>query len=337
MAANKHTILAGCVNLDESINLRHEAPRDKDFQDSVVLVWWDPGNSIGGFHRLGHESNPEGNKVALWTNITTPTGIFKRTQSKPLRKKDILPSGGFGSGDDTCTVEFKNGQHIWNIEEPDEELKLHIVHKDTGPHVDCYPKRAITDTFAAGHLDIPGVVTGTMTHKGETYEIKNGFSIRDRGWGVRTWNRAVLSHRWVAGSAGPDFGVVIVAWHGADDSYSKFGWVVSNNMVKAAKSIDILAYKEDDSLTNRGGKTQIELVDGKSYVIEWKPVSKAFVTWHHDLAVVDRLCSFKAFETTEGKEYHGFGDFENSSNMHHGSRKPSFVIDAVIETGFTST
>ncbi|KAJ3546363.1 hypothetical protein NM208_g2043 [Fusarium decemcellulare] len=312
------TSVAPCLEVGDEALVRLKPSADENYQDSVVLVWWDAANQIGGFHRLGHEvSKEKGNFATLWTNIVTPTGIFKRTQSIPLREQDNLPGGGFGCGDDTCTVEYKDGQHIWTINEPDQGLTARLVHKDTGPH----------DT------DIPGVLTGTLTHAGKTYQIRNGLSIRDHGWGVRIWGAALLSHRWIVGTAGSDFSIIIVAWHSADDQYAKFGWVVRNKVVTAAKAIDIATYVEDDSPTNRGGKTEVELVTGEKYVINWEPVAKAFLAHHRGVSNLDRLCSFKA--VGDGKEFNGFGDYENTANISAGTRKPSLMISSVNQDGFT--
>ncbi|RSL38915.1 hypothetical protein CEP53_014467 [Fusarium sp. AF-6] len=223
-----NTIIAPCLEVGDDGLVRQKPTAAENYQDSVVLVWWDPDNHIGGFHRLGHEiSENSGSSATLWTNIVTPTGIFKRTQSIPLRKEDSLPGGGFGSGYDT------------------------------------YTKSSVTETFAAGHTDIPGTVTGTLTHEGKTYQVIKGLSIRDHGWGVRNWGSALLSHRWIVGTAGPDFSIVIASWHSADDQYIKFGWFVRNNIVTAAKAIDIVTYVEDESLSNRGRRTEVELVTGQ--------------------------------------------------------------------------
>ncbi|KAH8664747.1 hypothetical protein BGZ61DRAFT_484577, partial [Ilyonectria robusta] len=100
-----------------------------------------------------------------------------------------------------------------------------------------------------------------------------------------------------------------------------------------AKSIDVVTYMEDDSLTNRGGKTELELVSGEKFIVEWTPVAKGFVSWYRGIACVDRLCSFKAMG--EGKVFSGFGDYESTSNIHAGDRKPSLLVNGVISDGLT--
>ncbi|KAF7548893.1 hypothetical protein G7Z17_g6764 [Cylindrodendrum hubeiense] len=193
----------------DETKVRQSPGPTSNWQDSVVLVWWDDENKIGGFHRLGHEPNRStGGEAIIWTNIVTPTGIFKRVQTNTLREADKLPGGGFGSGDDTCSVEYVDGDHIWTIDEPEQAITARIVHRDTGPNVDCFPKRgSMEKDFSTAHFDIPGRVTGQLTFSGRKYDIK-GLSLRDHGWGNRDWGESAYSHRWLVGTAGESFSFI---------------------------------------------------------------------------------------------------------------------------------
>jgi hypothetical protein len=54
-------------------NIRRKPGPSKHLQDSVVLAWWDKANSMGGFHRLGHQPNyGGGDTISLWNNLNTP-------------------------------------------------------------------------------------------------------------------------------------------------------------------------------------------------------------------------------------------------------------------------
>lgn len=193
---------------------------------------------VGGFHRIGHEPHVEdGGRVVLWNVLVGPEGMQKRVQYVPLRKEDLLESGGFGGGDDTCRCEYIDGEHIWTIKE--DGVTARLAFKDFGPNVDCFPKRGIMkEGFSTVHFDIPGTVSGTMKMKGSEYIIK-GLGIRDHGWGPRDWS-TVYSHRWAVGTCGPEFSFFAVLWHAIDDTISNFGWIVRGDNVTMAKSVDIL-------------------------------------------------------------------------------------------------
>ena len=50
----------------------HPHGTEPNWQESVVLVWWDLKQSIGGYLRIGHEPNHNGGEAVIWTNFITP-------------------------------------------------------------------------------------------------------------------------------------------------------------------------------------------------------------------------------------------------------------------------
>ncbi len=306
-------------------HLRQQPSSQEHWQDSVVLVWWDAANAIGGLHRIGHEPNVKGGgQVAQWTCLISPQGIYKATRYQPLREADRLPDG-FGGGDDGCRYQFRDGRHIWTIDT--DEVSAVLGQTDFHDTIDCYPKKgSLADDFAPAHFDIPGAVTGTLKVKGREYQV-NGLGVRDHGWGPRDWN-SILSHRWVAGTTGPDFGFIVVSFHSVDDVIASFGWISRAGKITFAKKVDILAYIEADAATNRGGHLHIELADGEVIELECTPVAKGLASYHHGVCCMDVLCKF----SYQGVE--GFCDFESTSNIQHGKRRPGKFTNAIIEDGF---
>ncbi|OCL15385.1 hypothetical protein AOQ84DRAFT_370422 [Glonium stellatum] len=314
----------------DEINVRQKPGPAANWQDSVVLVWWDEENSVGGFHRLGHEPNVEGGgRVTLWTNLISPDGIFKRTQSISLRENDLLPNGGYGSGDDTCAFEFLNGEHIWTINDTDASAR--IIFNDHGPNIDCFPKKgAMSTEFATAHFDIPSHISGTITMKGKDYKLQ-GLGLRDHAWGPRDWGNTVYSHRWVCGTCGPVCSFIAVAWHSTGDKIADFGWVVRDGQVTMAKEIDLLTYMEMDSCINRGRRVRFTLTTGEVLDVECNAVpTKGLVCYYNDIACADRICKFQC-----SNGYSGFANFECSSNIQFGKRRPVKLVDGVMENGFT--
>lgn len=297
-----------------------------NWQDSVVLTWWDSGNEVGGFHRIGFEPNhPDGPKIALWSHLASPQGTYKRVEVLPLRDEDRLDNGGFAAGD-TCRYEFQDGLHVWTI--ADDEVNGVIRLRDFHAHVECYPKdSSLTEEFANIHTDIPGGIEGEMNMGGAHYTLK-GLGFRDRGWGVREWDY-LLSHRWVAGTLGEDIGFLALSYYGADDTLAAFGWIVRNDTVYYAKRVDIVTYTEIDSVSNRGGHVTLELNSGETFEIECRKVApQSFVSYHHDICCVDTLC-----EARWGGRV-GFCDFESSGNIQAGKREPRRFFAAAADNGF---
>jgi hypothetical protein len=312
--------------VSDDINYYQPSGADKDWQDSVVLTWWDAKNQIGGLHRIGYEPNVDGGpKIALWTHITSPVGDYKNVVFIELREEDRLENGGFGAGD-TCKYEFINGQHVWTIK--DEKISAVLRHDDFHANVECYPKNSnVSEDFANVHTDIPGAVTGELNVDGKHYEV-DGLSFRDRGWGVRDWNY-LLAHRWVAGSFGKDFGFLALSFYASDESIASFGWIVRGDTVTYAKVVDIVTHVEIDGMINRGGSVRFELTTGEVFAIDCTPAAKmAFTSYHHGVCCVDVLC-----EATCG-DMVGFCDFESTANIQAGTRSPTTFINSNVENGF---
>lgn len=313
---------------DDSVHHRQSPSDTVTWQDSVVLAWWDDTHSIGGFHRLGHEPNyPGGGSVSLWNNLIAPEGTYKNTTFLSLRETDKLANGGFGCGDETCITYFENGKHVWKIN--DGHVSAELYFEDTGPNVDCFPKRgSLAEEFASAHFDIPGVVTGWLKIGDKKYVLTKGLGIRDHGWGIRDWT-TILSHRWVVGTCGKELGFICLAWHSTDDAMANFGWVIRNGEVTMAAKLDILTYVEIDAATNRGGHVTITLTTGEVLEIEIKPYkAKGIASFHHGVCVIDRMCEFQC------GDLRGMCDFETTANIMHGTRKPLSFTNSIIDNGW---
>ncbi|KAK7883464.1 hypothetical protein LTR67_011214 [Exophiala xenobiotica] len=304
----------------EEVHYRQPPGEAQNWQDSVVLVWWDETNSVGGFHRLGHEPNAvDGGKVTSWNYLWAPEGIYKKTGYNALRDQDLLPNGGYGNGNDTCQCEFIDGEHVWTIKDPELETSACLRMVDISGNVDCFPKSAAIKSFNTAHFDIPGRVSGWLKVRGREYQITNAHGVRDHGWGPRGWH-SFYSHRWVAGT---------VAQCSANETMMSFGWIVRDNVITFAKNLDIVAYIEIDGATNRGGHLKWTLVTGEVLDIECTVLPiQGVVSYHNDNCVVERLCSW-----TSGR-LKGFCDFETTSNIQKGSRTPKKFTSAIIDNGF---
>jgi hypothetical protein len=313
----------------DEANVRQTPARDPLWQDSVVLVWWDDKNRVGGFHRLGHEPNvPGGGHVSLWNNIVSPVGWYKNDHYKPLRKADLQDNGGFGCGDDTCRFEFLNGEHVWTISDGDVSARL--AFRDIGKNVDGFPKKgALSEEFTSAHLDIPGTVSGQVKIKGKEYKVNNAFAIRDHGWGSRDWD-VLLAHRWVVGTCGKDLSFITVSFSSTDGKISSFAWVIRDKEVTFADKVDIRTYVEVDGVTNEGGHVRYHLTTGEVIDLEFTPVPdvKPVAVFSHDILWIERFCSF------EFKGIKGFANFETTSNVQHGKRPPPALCEAYLENGF---
>lgn len=303
----------------------HEIGSQELWQESVVLVWWDKDNQVGGMHRIGHEPNTQaGPKVTLWNNIFSPDAIFKRTASIPLRDSDRMKNG-FNCGDDSCIFEYTD-HAIWKIKDEDVSAELHVY--DYHTPVDIYPKKgALGEDVAPNHMEVAARVEGELTIGGKHYSVK-GLAFRDHGWGLRDWSTFV-GHRWVAGVTESGTMIFGQTFHSTDDVIVRFGCVIKDNALTYAKHVDIVTYLEPDGLTHRGGFLEMTLTTGEVVRIDPKPAQKGVVSWIYGIACVDTICEF----TYKGE--YGMCDFETTNNALRGSYQPKLAVNGVIENGMS--
>jgi len=96
--------------------------------------------------------------ISLWSSLMSPAGMYKTTTSKPC---DLRPQGGYGSGGDTRTFDFEDGQDVWRIRDGDVAAELRFA--DISGNVDYFPRHgSLAEDFAAAHFDIPGTVRGWL-------------------------------------------------------------------------------------------------------------------------------------------------------------------------------
>ncbi|MCY4425443.1 MAG: hypothetical protein OXC05_00220 [Halieaceae bacterium] len=300
----------------------HEIEEHEFFQESVVLVWWDFENSIGGYHRIGHEPNwRDGPHINLFNNLFSPEWIYKNTSFVPMQDRDRFENG-FGCGD-ACRFEFKNGQAHWTIKDTD--VSAELVVSDTHPPVDIYPRGGSLGDVAPNHMEVGSTIGGSVTIKGKDYAV-NGLAFRDHGWGVRIWE-AFVCHRWIAGTFGPGQSILALSFMGADNVINEFGCVIRDNKLIYAKDVDVLVYLEADGLTHRGGHLKMELTTGEVMEIECEVLQKGVVTYIHGYAVVDTMCRMTCGDQV------GFCDLETANNAQRGRYRPYTAINAIEKNG----
>jgi hypothetical protein len=303
----------------------HAIGPDPLWQESVVVTWSDPKTGICGFHRIGHEAHANaGQGVATsWIGIATNEGTrFHRHDNLPLNQNDRARDRFRVSG--LHEMHFDGRAH-WSFDDP--QCQLRLVADDYTPRFDLFRRGGtVTDDFAPGHLEAAGRITGEVVLDGRRYAV-NGLCYRDHSWGKRDWS-TLLTHRWIAGTCGPQLTFNAASWHGTDGSLRSFGIVVRDGVVVYAEKVDILVYKECDGVTHRGGRLALTLPGGDSIVIEPKVVD-GFVTLHNNIACVDELCTFEY----QGAE--GFCDFETSDNPRNGSGPLSALVGATMTQGLS--
>jgi hypothetical protein len=309
-------------------SLRKQPQTGRKWQDSAWLNWWDVKNKVGGIHRIGHEYNwEEGPRVAAWTNLVTPAGIYKHVVHLPLREEDKRATG-WGGGDDVCRVDFDaNGDSVWTIDDPSVEVSAALRFKDFHEAFNGFPNSGRTaEDIAPSHIDVAGSITGTISMQGGVHRAE-GMGVRDHGWGFRDIG-TMRSHRYVSATFGREFSFVSWAIHNAHDTIEIFGWVIKGDTVIFPKDIDILAYAEIDSCSVRGGRITFTLPDDEVLECELIAEAPGLQNFFHNLGNNNTLCR----AVCNGKV--GSGQIETSMNYYEGRRPAGRMQRALSANGF---
>ncbi len=307
--------------------LPHEVGDHPFWQESVFLTWGDHERGIYGFHRIGQEVNANDGRglVTAWNGISTRAGTrYRRYLLADMEKSDRHASG-FNA---TKAFGFEHDGNLarWRIDDPDCTLELTTT--DFTPRFDLYRDGGtVVNDFAAGHIEMGGTIAGTV-RLGDTVHEVDGLAYRDHSWGKRD-RSTMLSHRWIAGTVGPELTFNATSWHGTDGSLRTYGIVCRNGRISYASDVDIVVFMEIDALSHRGGVLTMRLDDGDLIRIQAHLV-EGFMTKHHNTGCIDAVCEVE----WEGRR--GFCDFEVSTNPRAGTGPIAGLVRATMQDGLST-
>ena len=303
----------------------HSPAAAEAWQESVVLIWWDFENRIGGLHRLGHEPNRNGGQAVIFSIVWTPEWVYKLVrQDFPLNPQTERSTRMMAGGNGALHYDY-DGVIRWRIEQDEVSLSLAV----TDYHAPLNPFTKVGDMakdMASDHTEASGTVSGHVVMKGKRYEVRNALAYRDHSWGIRNWEM-IKAHRWLVGNLGPDFNFCVIAYLDANQKFSRFGYLLREGKLQYCAKVESVTYIEDDAFTHRGGVITMTLEDGEKVVVTCEPLAKGMYAWAHHIATLDTLC-----RATCGK-YSGFCDYEITGNYMQGTVKPMNALNAYRDDG----
>ncbi|HVY85209.1 MAG TPA: hypothetical protein VG943_08750 [Caulobacterales bacterium] len=296
------------------------------WQESVFFTWGDVERGVFGYHRIGHEPNANDGKgfVTSWNGIGTREGVrYCRYLLAPMRGED-RDANSMRAGN-RFQYHHKDGVTRWRI--ADDVCSMDLTSTDYTPLFDLYPSGGAVTQYFTGHTEVGGRVAGDLRLGDQSWKIE-GTVYRDHSWGPRI-RGTMLSHRWIAGTVGPELTFNATSWHGSDGSLKTYGIVCRDGEIMYAREVDILVNMEIDAYSHRGGMLRMVLDDGDVIEIHPKLVD-GFLTEHHQSAVIDAMCEV----SWKGRK--GFCDFEITTNPRGGERPVSALVRATKEQGLST-
>jgi hypothetical protein len=316
----------GQLHFSERDEGPHASSEHPQWQESVLLHWYDRRQGIGGWHRIGHEPNNNGGRAALWSFLFDKTGWqYRRCGDSALTAGDRIPNG-FGAG--ACLrFAYEEGAAIWAVREGPLEARLEC--RNLYPLVDPFPAG---DELAAKrfphHFEVAGRVTGQVTYQGRTVSI-DGYGYRDHSWGQRDWENGMLNHRWFTGTLGSDLSFAAITAQAASGKLIRVGYIRRQGHTVRARAVDVVAHMEPDGLTHRGGELRLTLPDGELIHVRFQ--ARAGVLFQRGTVVmVEMMCD------AQGHGLEGYCDAEISSNARNGKGPVLLALNANTADGFSA-
>lgn len=312
---------------EEKDELCHEADDDPWWQESVVLTFWDEQAGLGALFRVGHEVGQGTSTV--WLGAMTDAGNRYRWYRGALPLADADRAGdGVRVGEAGVDVVLENGGLRWRINQPEFECDLAVT--DFYAMTNLWhlgAETSLAKEFAPEHWEASGRVTGTVRLGDRRSEI-DALHHRDHSWGTRRWN-TIRTHRWVAGTVGPDLSFMGLSWLAHDGSLVTEGYVNRNGKTTPARAVDVLAYVEIDGQSCRGGRVRMDLTDGTEVAFEAEAID-GVLTLHRNVACVDTISRVRL---ADGRS--GFCDFETSHNSRGGEEPVTVMVGAAMDDGLS--
>jgi len=277
---------------------RHPAGEGELWNESYYFNFYDKHTRIGGFTRIGLQENI--NKSNVWCLlIKDKHPVYNRFILELLHTQAGMNQGVTVGGLTYKMVEpLKQFQIQFNDRNTQLDLTWKAVHpvKEIGGGSGELP-----DNIASGHYEQAGIVTGTITLKGESYSLE-GFGMRDHSWGIRDWEGV---KNWMAiwPIFGKDLVIAAIRVTLLDDKVVHTGFIFDGNNNLDIVQVEPKVELAEDQLTQK--RLALKVTDEKG---QTRDISGNLIT-NFPLPYDGNLLNEAMFEYQLG-ERTGYGLFE---------------------------
>jgi hypothetical protein len=268
----------------------HPNTGEPTFNESAYFNFYDPAERLGGFLRLGNRPN-EGyaemtlclylpdDRVAFMfkrpqiaTNDAHAAGGMRFVTVEPMRAHrltyagsclllsrplDLLdPKAAFAAGPygrAEVSLDYEALCPVVGGEPREERDGVWVSVRAEKPGQE----------FARGHLEQHGRATGTVRVDERTWRIE-GFGLRDRSWGPRTW-QAPDHYRWLTMSFGADAGIAAAVTVQRDGRRVQGGYVFEpGTATRLVSTVEVDSQFDAQEKLHTGLTARLGLADGTS-------------------------------------------------------------------------
>jgi hypothetical protein len=245
---------------------RHTPSPEENWQESVVLVWYDSQHMMGGMYRIGLEPNKK--KSNFWSFITQEKRIIHNNVMLDLPMSEDKDWDHITVG--ILTRKTLDPLKKFQFLMEDQDIKADLTFEAFHPVFDY--SETLPGNVAANHFEGSGEVKGSVICQGKTYDI-TGIGHRDHSWGVRHWGN-IDNHRWICGIFGKDFAFNAISMCMAkEDRAIHSGFVFDGNKNTGIIDAEILVELEDNGRIQRGIRMNMKDMEGRIYEVNAEAIA----------------------------------------------------------------
>ena len=278
------------LRLEPADEYMHENTGEPNYNESMYFNFFDRGEHLGGFLRIGNRPNERmaETTVCLYRPDGSVLFNFKRSE---IAGNDRLEAGGARfeverpferlriayAGKACCLKDplamsdprsaFKSNPFVAV------ELELEIA--GVGPMFggERRDEERVDSTmeFARGHTEQHHRATGTIEIDGEAVPF-DGLGLRDHSWGPRSW-QAPLYYRWLTGNFGEDFGFVASWIASRDGGVFKGGFVHRGEQRVLVRGLELETDWRGEARLHDRIRARLACDDGASLAVEGRVLS----------------------------------------------------------------
>jgi len=283
-------------DLSAQDDFMHPVSEDPSHNESMFFNFFDAGQQIGGFVRIGNRINeghaemtfcmflPNGDVLLQWSKpkidsnaafdaaglkfaVLEPGRRFRVTYSAPaVRLKDpyeMKDPGKALRGNPSC------------------EAKLDLQITAMGPMIGSAagdPKTAVIFLDGVGHYQQALSARGTLRAGSDEWNL-SAVGVRDHSWGRRVWSR-IYRDRSLWLSFGPDLTVIACkTWLDRDGRADEMGCVIEGDRVTRLRSIRMRSRFKPNTYYHDAVRLEVEDVAGRSLTMDGEVLT--FVPLRH--------------------------------------------------------
>jgi hypothetical protein len=266
----------------------HEIEADSQFNESMLITYFDEAGDSGGLLRIGNRPN-EGYAEVTFCLFPPGGGALFQFARAPISSNDEFAAGGMrftiGEPTDTLHISYEGEAAFF-----DDARAL----ADPGPAFRAAPRRAVrleldatsvspmygarSGTSVGGHYEQHMAMTGTVSLDGAVQAV-SGRGNRDHSWGPRNWHRT-FSDRTLWCTFGPEFGFAVsLTWSDADTDPEVMGTVTLGDQARPLVAGTITSEFEDNGLYHTSFRCQVTDDQGDTYDLDG--LVRRFIPFRH--------------------------------------------------------